>query len=536
MPSTPKTRSGLASETARGVAERLFALDTRSLALFRIALGLLVVVDAVGRMPDLTAHYSDAGAVPRAVIDELRGDDIPLSLYLLDGSALFAGSLLALHALAGACMVAGYRTRWATAAAWLLTLSIHHRNLLVANFGDLIQRLLLFWSLFLPLGERASLDRRRGAAEPAPHRFLSWGSVGFIVQLMSIYFFSALHKTGSTWQDGSAVAVSLSNDSFAKLPQAAIALGYPQLLFLLTHAVRYFEAIGPLLLLVPVATTPLRIALVLAFWSFHLGLFAFLELGTFAFVCIAAWCALLPGAVWDWIGVPAGPGPPVLRRRQWPAAIFAILVLLANLTTLRMDSPFPPPLGLSLRITGLYQSWDMFSPDPAPDVGWMLVVGRRRDGGEEDLLPSHGDRRALRPRDVARLEHAVVPSHYLQRRALADEVACPRVHDFSIAEVEITDATPRRDANDAPRARETLELDEVEEAQPFETSAKAAALRRTGARRRAAVGSSRLVVVRCVTLARLCHDADDLAKLANDQGDFRSRARALRGDDSETNR
>jgi hypothetical protein len=385
LPSTPKIGS---PEPARSIADRLFALDTRSLALFRIALGLLVIVDAVGRMPDLTAHYTDAGAVPRAVIDELRGDDVPLSLYLLNGSAPYAGSLLALHALAGACMAAGYRTRWATAAAWLLTFSLHHRNLLVANFGDLILRLLLFWSLFLPLGERASLDRWRDAKGPAPHRFLSWGSVGFLVQLMAIYFFSALHKTGPTWRDGSAVAVSLANDSIAKLPQAAIALGHPQLLALLTHAVRYFEAIGPLLLLVPVATTPLRMALVPAFWSFHLGLFAFFELGMFPFVCIAAWCALIPGAVWDRLAVPAGAGPSVLRRRQWPAAIFAVLVILANLTTLRMDSPFPPLLGLSLRITGLYQSWDMFAPDPAPDDGWIVVVGRRRDGGEEDLL--HG--------------------------------------------------------------------------------------------------------------------------------------------------
>jgi Vitamin K-dependent gamma-carboxylase len=461
LPNTPKTRS----ETARGVAERLFALDTRSLALFRIALGLLVVFDAVGRMPDLTAHYTDAGAVPRAVIDELRGGDVPLSLYLLDGSALFAGSLLALHAVAGACMVVGYRTRWATAAAWLLTFSLHHRNLLVANFGDLIQRLLLFWSLFLPLGERASLDRRSDAAkDPAPNRFLGWGSAGFIVQLLSIYFFSALHKTGSTWHDGSAVAVSLSNDSLAKLPQAAIALGYPQLLVLLTHAVRYFEMIGPLLMLVPVATTPLRIALVLAFWSFHLGLFAFLELGTFSFVCIAAWCALIPGAIWDRLGVPAGPGPPVLRRRQWPAAIFTVLVLLANVTTLRMDLPFPPLLGLSLRLTGLYQSWDMFSPDPAPDDGWILVVGRRGDGGEEDLL--HGGpvswakpaevsstfpnfrwanyMRALRHRRPP-VRHAF--AEYMCRRTNADRRGAAQIEAvtiFYLEDVERTSTAPPR--------------------------------------------------------------------------------------------
>jgi hypothetical protein len=214
------TRSGL-----RRVLELLFALDTRSLALFRVGLGLLVVLDAAGRLPDLTALYSDAGAVPRALVGELRGDAIPLSLYLASGSALFAGGLLVVHAVAGACLLVGYRTRVATAVAWLLTLSIQHRNPLVENWGDLILRLLLFWSLFLPLAERASLDGRRNLPGPAARSFVSFGSAALIVQIVCIYFFSALLKTGSTWHDGSAIAVSLQNDCIAKHPQATLALG-----------------------------------------------------------------------------------------------------------------------------------------------------------------------------------------------------------------------------------------------------------------------------------------------------------------------
>src|SRR2546423_15595282 len=97
------TRSG----TARRISD-LFALDTRSLALFRVGLGLLVVIDATGRLSDLTAFYTDAGAVPRALAHELRGDWLPLSLYFLNGSEWFAGGLLALHALAGVCLAAGY--------------------------------------------------------------------------------------------------------------------------------------------------------------------------------------------------------------------------------------------------------------------------------------------------------------------------------------------------------------------------------------------------------------------------------------------
>lgn len=370
----------------RRVPERIFAIDTRSLALFRIGLGLLVVLDAAGRLPDLTALYSDAGAVPRALVRELSGDELPLSLYMAHGSVGFAGALLLLHVAAGVCLLAGYRTLLATGAAWVLTLSLQYRNPLVVGWGDMILRVLLLWSLFLPLAERASLDRRRGAPRQAARSFLSLGSAGFVLQLGSIYFFTALLKTGPEWRDGSAIAIALQNEHFAKLPQATVALGHPLLLFALTHTVRYFEAIGPLLLLVPVGIGPLRTALVLAYWAFHLGLFALLELGLFPFVCIAAWSALLPAAFWDRLGVSAGEGPEIRRRLQWPGLACIGLVLASNLSTLSPGGSVSALLRTPLRVSGLYQRWGMFAPSPSHDDGWLMVVGRRADGGEEDLL------------------------------------------------------------------------------------------------------------------------------------------------------
>ncbi|MGA1192190.1 MAG: HTTM domain-containing protein, partial [Bdellovibrionota bacterium] len=40
-------------------------LDTRSLALFRIALGLLLLIDLINRAKFLRAHYTDFGVLPR---------------------------------------------------------------------------------------------------------------------------------------------------------------------------------------------------------------------------------------------------------------------------------------------------------------------------------------------------------------------------------------------------------------------------------------------------------------------------------------
>lgn len=371
----------------RSVPERLFALDTRSLALFRLGLGLLVLYDASARLPDVAAFYSETGAVPHAVVHELNRGGPGGSLHMLHGSTAYAGALLVLQALAGLALLVGYHTRLAIALCFLLTLSVHQRNPLLLNWGDVILRLLLLWSLFLPLAERVSLDRRLGAPRATARSFLGLGSAGFVIQLGCIYFFSALLKTGEPWQDGTAVAIALSHDFSAKLPQAAIALEFPRVLAFLTHTVRPLEAVGPLLLLVPVAQVPLRMAVIVGFWSFHLGLAAFLALGIFPWVCIVAWCALIPGPVWDRVGLNDGGGPRVLRRRQWPALAVIALVLASNLGTLQPGASIHPLLRESLRLTGLQQKWSMFAPKPIQnDDGWLVVVGRLDDGREVDLV------------------------------------------------------------------------------------------------------------------------------------------------------
>ena len=73
-----------------------FALDVRSLALFRIALAMVVVADAAIRAVDAEAFYADTGMFPRT--EQMRSFATrPLlsSLNLLDGSVEFQLALFA---------------------------------------------------------------------------------------------------------------------------------------------------------------------------------------------------------------------------------------------------------------------------------------------------------------------------------------------------------------------------------------------------------------------------------------------------------
>ena len=54
--------------------EEIFGIDLRSLALLRVGLALLVIIDLVQRSFDLKAHYTDLGILPRWALTHDLGD------------------------------------------------------------------------------------------------------------------------------------------------------------------------------------------------------------------------------------------------------------------------------------------------------------------------------------------------------------------------------------------------------------------------------------------------------------------------------
>ena len=78
----------------------LFAIDTRTLALLRVCVGVLTIVDVSMRARDLTAHYTDAGVLPRAVAISGHIPHLGPSFHFMSGDfgvqALLFGLLLAL--------------------------------------------------------------------------------------------------------------------------------------------------------------------------------------------------------------------------------------------------------------------------------------------------------------------------------------------------------------------------------------------------------------------------------------------------------
>lgn len=279
--------------------EEMFGLDLRSLALFRMGLAIILLADLAIRAGDLAAHYSDAGVLPRSLLQEVARTGY-WSIHALNGAPLFQGFLFLLAGFFALTMLVGYRTRIAVVASWVLLISLHNRNPALIFAADDVLRALMFWGMFLPLGACYSVDSALNTSKARlPERILTGATVALIVQQCFIYIFSALIKAKSPiWLDGSAVYYALSFDQYVT-PFGAFLLNFRPLLSLFTHSTMILEWFGPLLIMVPFRTSFFRNFAIITFISLHIGFGLTLNLGIFPFLSCFSWLAFIPSETWN---------------------------------------------------------------------------------------------------------------------------------------------------------------------------------------------------------------------------------------------
>ncbi len=399
-----------------------FGLDLRSVAVFRMGLGVLLLTDLFWRSLDLRAHYTDVGLMPRERL--LGGWSSPLyySFHNWGGDATSQALLFITAAVFALMLLVGYKTQLAAFMSWLLLVSLHGRNYLILQGGDDMVRVMLFWSIFLPLGARYSVDSvlraRLKPRELIPRRVFSLASIVIVLQLLAIYVVTAHLKSGPTWhQQGSVIHLVLHHHTFVT-EFGKLFLQLPgRVLQWLTWGVWWLELLGPFLFFVPAYTHLTRTLQVLAFWSFHFGLFLCMELGPFPWVAIVSWSIILPSWFWDvpvyqlartaglrrrWHGFSTRLQAWVAEQHHWlrapgklplPASRIAVFVLFvfASYTGYGtvyaafhrggvQGKQFDP-----LIVTRLYANWGMFAPNPPSTSGWFVTVARQVNGNEVDV-------------------------------------------------------------------------------------------------------------------------------------------------------
>ncbi|MFA5933897.1 MAG: HTTM domain-containing protein [Candidatus Paceibacterota bacterium] len=279
--------------------KEIFSLDYRSLALMRIGVGLKLIFDLIDRARDLSAHYSDLGTLPRSTLLQFFHNDYFISLHMASGWAMFEGILFIIAFIFAVMLVVGYRTTLATIISWFLLISLHNRNPLILQGGDVIFRVVLFWCMFLPWGKRFSFDRYNKKTEiPETKTFSGAAATAYIIQIVLVYIFCGLLKTGEVWQNGLAIYYALSIDQFTT-PIGYFFLQFPRFLKLLTHGVLYTEFFGALAIISPIYNQALRMFAVAVLIIMQMGINLSMRIGLFGMIAVVTLIGLLPSLFWD---------------------------------------------------------------------------------------------------------------------------------------------------------------------------------------------------------------------------------------------
>jgi hypothetical protein len=277
----------------------LFGADLRSLAALRISLAVIVLMDLVARLPDMRVHYSDQGVFPRSLLVDsfVRWR---WSLNLINDTVEFQVFLLLAAIGAAICMLLGFHTKVMVLAVWILVVSLQVRNPYVLSGADTLLRVLLFWSMFLPLGAVWSMDSRRSPpVQQAFKRTISLATVGILLQICFMYWFTAALKSSPEWRsDGTALYYSLGANHITK-PFGEYLHQFPELLRVLTHASLGLEIVAPILLFSPFFTGPVRTFAAGSIMAFHFGIYLTMDVGIFPWTSALCMTCFLPSWFWD---------------------------------------------------------------------------------------------------------------------------------------------------------------------------------------------------------------------------------------------
>ena len=314
----------------KALRDHYLRIDPRSLGLFRLGFGLVLIFDLLRRFRYIKEFYSNEGVLPNHNhLFNLKGTGQVWSLlhaFSTEGESTFAFALILVAYL---LFTVGYQTRVFHAVSLVALVSLTGRNILLENAGNYAAIALLAFTLFLPCGSRFSLDALRAALagrdektaaalndRPAltgeeidARRLPGWAPTSLaafavLAQIAIIYFATALQQKGA-WRDGTALYYGLNVERWVSREGAFVRNLSPGLLTIWTRALYAAEWGVPILLAVPVGFryTRLGAAALSAFYALTIGvLFSF---GLYAWSLLAASLLLIPKEVWEGVeGVP----------------------------------------------------------------------------------------------------------------------------------------------------------------------------------------------------------------------------------------
>lgn len=293
-----------------------FSFDTRSLGLFRTFHGLVLIGDLLRRVPVLVAFYSNEGVLANHFALYHPPARWLFSFFLALSTPAEVSVGFAVCFAVYAFYLVGYKTRVFQIATFICVVSLHNRNIMLENGGDVVMNIVACWSMFLPLGRRFSVDalieslrardesspqelNDRSSPEAKTHTHVSLVCFALMLQFAVIWGFNGGNKTGMTWRRGSAVYWLLYQEQFVTGIAVWARHHVPYFFFrFMSYATLVIERAAPVLILLPFWRRPARWLLLISVWALHIGIALMTNLKFFQ-LSMMSFPLLLIGAA-DW--------------------------------------------------------------------------------------------------------------------------------------------------------------------------------------------------------------------------------------------
>ena len=123
-------------------------------SLFRIFLGIVIILDTFQRMSLSSLLYSDQGILPRSIVITNSYD---FSLFFISGSPYFSFLLFSINIIMGLLIIFRVHTLKAILISLFIVISYQNRAPTVFYGGDQVLKILIFFSIFFPFNKKNNL-------------------------------------------------------------------------------------------------------------------------------------------------------------------------------------------------------------------------------------------------------------------------------------------------------------------------------------------------------------------------------------------
>ena len=295
-----------------------FQVDSRSLGIFRIFLGILCLVDIVRRWDFIDVFYTNNSIISASTSNSYYK---MFSLLTSFTKSWEVHLFLLIGIIASICLILGYRTKVAHIISAVVIISLHNRAIILENAADMFFNSILIWTIFLPLGISYSIDalkkslitfddncidelNNRSKGVNQPFKIYSLAYFAILYQISAIYFFTAFNKNGYDWNNGSAVYKMFQLDTFIT------PIGYyirdfisPTVSKFLTYSTIYLEYSIPILLFIPFYSYIFRFIAVIALIIFHTTIRLSVKIGLFSQTMMITYILLIDTKIYDFINL-----------------------------------------------------------------------------------------------------------------------------------------------------------------------------------------------------------------------------------------